>query len=274
MAKEERKRLAPTGETLRELYLKSGNRCAYPNCNKSVFNDKGLYVCQVCHIEAAEPGGERFNEDQTNEECRHFSNLLLMCYDHHVETNNVTAFTVDRMRKIKAEHEKKYSDVIGTMLLAVVDHTKLTETAPAKALKKMNSVLAWNLGPSELSQSANEINEMVARLSTIPVPSRQLFHILVERGENGEHGAELEVGIAEVQQATGLSSKELRECLYILDKNGLTYNNGTNDFGVQMVGISRLGSGWPVWVDIRKFCDRERIDLSNFIMNLDFSFLD
>lgn len=32
------KRLAPTRDTLRELYLKSGNRCAFPECKKALFN--------------------------------------------------------------------------------------------------------------------------------------------------------------------------------------------------------------------------------------------
>lgn len=50
------KRLAPTRDTVRELYLKSGNRCAFPGCNKALFNAKGVFVGHICHIEAAEPG--------------------------------------------------------------------------------------------------------------------------------------------------------------------------------------------------------------------------
>jgi hypothetical protein len=49
-------------------------------------NHKAQWVGEVCHIEAALPGGERFNKAMTNEERRHRSNLLLMCHDHHVET--------------------------------------------------------------------------------------------------------------------------------------------------------------------------------------------
>jgi hypothetical protein len=60
-ADEKPKRLTPTKDTLRELYLKSGNRCAFPGCHKALFNSKGVFVGQICHIEAAESGGQRFN---------------------------------------------------------------------------------------------------------------------------------------------------------------------------------------------------------------------
>lgn len=274
MATEKRKRLAPTRETLRELYLKSGNRCAYPNCKKSLFNNKGIFVAQICHIEAAESGGERFNKNQSNEECRSSANLLLMCYDHHVETDDVKIFTVERMQRIKAEHEQKYSDVIGTMLLTVVDHTKLTKPSTAETLERMNSLLNWGLNKSELSEAVDELREMTERLSRIPIPSRQLFLVLVERGKKGGFGVDLALEIPEVQQATGLSNKELRECFSILDGNRFTFDNDRNDFGVEVVGVSSLDSGWPIWVDIRQYCKMEGIELSNFIINLDFSILD
>jgi hypothetical protein len=39
----------------------------------------GVFIGQLCHIEAAEEGGQRFNERMTNEERRAFENLLLLC---------------------------------------------------------------------------------------------------------------------------------------------------------------------------------------------------
>ena len=50
------KRLAPTADTLRELFLKSGNLCAFPACGKLMMNAEGVFIGQVCHIEAAEEG--------------------------------------------------------------------------------------------------------------------------------------------------------------------------------------------------------------------------
>ena len=73
---EEAKRLAPKSETLRELFLRSGNLCAYPGCNKLMLSESAKFVGQLCHIEAAEKGGERFNENMTNEQRRAAANLI------------------------------------------------------------------------------------------------------------------------------------------------------------------------------------------------------
>jgi len=39
----------------------SGNQCAYPTCTESLVDEFGGYVGNVCHIEAAEKGGQRYN---------------------------------------------------------------------------------------------------------------------------------------------------------------------------------------------------------------------
>jgi hypothetical protein len=103
------KRLAPRYETFRELFLKSGNLCAFPGCDTLMMNEDGLFIGQLCHIEAAEEGGERFNPNMTNEERRSASNLMLMCYPHHPETNNVSRYGVPEMMRIKAAHERRFS---------------------------------------------------------------------------------------------------------------------------------------------------------------------
>lgn len=115
MAPEKAKRLNPLPETLRELFLKSGNCCAFPDCQRLMMNSDGIFIGQVCHIEGAEEGGERFNPDRTNEERRHFSNLMLMCYEHHTITNDVLKYPVDVLRKMKADHEAKFTDVAKAM---------------------------------------------------------------------------------------------------------------------------------------------------------------
>ncbi|KEZ64708.1 hypothetical protein AAY86_10595 [Pseudomonas amygdali pv. tabaci str. ATCC 11528] len=274
MEKENPKRLAPTRDTLRELYLKSGNRCAFPKCRKTIFNASGNFVGQVCHIEAAEPGGERFNKDQTNELRRGFDNLMLMCYEHHIETNKVDLYSVAAMKKMKKDHEALFSDVIGVMLFEVFDHTKLSNPLVPSTLQKINRVSGWGLTQGELNENLEELKKMIGGLSKIPEPSRKLFLILVERGEKDEFGTELVVEVSEIQQVTGLGKEELRSCFAILDKKGFTQDNGKTEFGIESVSVSTLRSGWCVWLDIKEFCMSQNTPLEDFIINLDFSSLD
>ena len=77
------RRLEPTKSVLRELFLKSGNECAFPSCHHKIISSDGTFLAQICHIEAALENGERFNPNQTNKERRAFDNLMLMCYAHH-----------------------------------------------------------------------------------------------------------------------------------------------------------------------------------------------
>jgi hypothetical protein len=97
-------------DTLRELHLKSGNLCAFPECNHLMMNKDGTFIGQICHIEAAEDGGERFNENMTDDERAAFANLMLMCYEHHTITNDVDEFPVESLQQMKAEHEAKFTD--------------------------------------------------------------------------------------------------------------------------------------------------------------------
>lgn len=98
-------RLAPKYNTLKALFARSGNQCAFPGCTHALFNLKNDFIGQVCHIEAALPEGPRYNETQTDEGRRAYSNLLLLCYAHHIEIDRDVEFTVERLENIKQRHE-------------------------------------------------------------------------------------------------------------------------------------------------------------------------
>jgi hypothetical protein len=103
-------RKSPSAESLKLLYVRSGNECAFPGCEHPIFNDKGLYIAQLCHIKAANKGGPRYDETQTDEERRAPSNLLFMCHRHHKETDNEKEYSVEKLTKIKRNHEQKFTE--------------------------------------------------------------------------------------------------------------------------------------------------------------------
>lgn len=90
------------------LFAKSGNVCAFPGCTHELVTTKDLFVGQVCHIEAARPGGQRYNPNSTDEHRRSASNLILLCYRHHKETDDVVAFDADALRSMKQQHESTH----------------------------------------------------------------------------------------------------------------------------------------------------------------------
>lgn len=99
-------RLSPKLETLRALFARSGNQCAFPGCTHPLVNGDNLFIAQVCHIEAASSGGERFNLYSDDEYRRSYDNLILLCYPHHIETDDVDRYPVEKLREMKLNHEQ------------------------------------------------------------------------------------------------------------------------------------------------------------------------
>jgi len=78
-----------TPSTKRRLFVLSGAKCSSPNCNNPlVAPDSETIISKICHIEAAEPGGARFNSQMTDDERRHFNNLILLCDGCHSMVDN------------------------------------------------------------------------------------------------------------------------------------------------------------------------------------------
>lgn len=125
-------RLAPKLETLRALFARSGNQCAFPGCTQPLINKKNLFIGQVCHIEAANVGGERYNKNSTDEYRRSYDNLFLLCYPHHVETDNVDEYSVERLTEMKLTHESLFEK----------SDFKIDESELMKLTHKMNEY--WN----------------------------------------------------------------------------------------------------------------------------------
>jgi hypothetical protein len=122
-------RLAPKLEVVRALFARSGNQCAFPGCTQPLVSDNNKFIGQICHIEAAMPKGERYNESQSDEDRRAYENLILFCYPHHIETDDVDEYTVDILTKIKLEHE----------LLFEKSDFKIDESALRKLVNEMDA---------------------------------------------------------------------------------------------------------------------------------------
>ncbi len=97
-----------TISTIKKLYGLSGNRCAFPGCQENLIDGDGDLISQICHIESAEVGGERYNPNQTDDDRRAFENLIVLCPKHHIKTNDVSKYPVQELKRMKANHESQY----------------------------------------------------------------------------------------------------------------------------------------------------------------------
>ena len=148
-------RLAPTLKTWKALLARSGNQCAFPGCDQALINDKNQFIGQLCHIEAAMPKGPRYNEGQTDEERRAYENLLLLCYPHHIETNDGDEYPVEKLQDIKQRHEATHESsrfqIKEAELLKLVEETEKFWARIERLNRVEHSMqeLAFEINPKE-----------------------------------------------------------------------------------------------------------------------------
>jgi hypothetical protein len=100
-----------TQATLKKLFASSGNQCAFPDCTQEIVDKEGNMIGIICHIEAAEQGGLRYNPAQTDKERAHYNNLIVLCGTHHKiidNADNLDKYTVDALQEMKEAHENTY----------------------------------------------------------------------------------------------------------------------------------------------------------------------
>jgi hypothetical protein len=95
----------PSKATLKRLFALSGNRCAFPKCGTQLAQGTTL-IGEICHIKGRQPGSARHDASQSDEQRNSYTNLLLLCPNHHaVIDDDVESYTVERLLKMKADHE-------------------------------------------------------------------------------------------------------------------------------------------------------------------------
>lgn len=184
---EEPRRLKPTIDTLRKLFAVSGNLCAYTDCPKTLFGPEGRFGAHVCHIESPVKGGPRFNPNMTNEERRAPSNLMLLCYDHHAEiddVNNLRKFSTRRLREMKDAHEWRFINPASVISASeqFKDWDQTDMLVPPKNLHRFIKQRQYLLKDEEEWRSfIAPIQDAVRRLAKTPFQSRAVFELICEK---------------------------------------------------------------------------------------------
>ncbi|MFB2582351.1 HNH endonuclease signature motif containing protein [Herbiconiux sp. P15] len=176
-----RKRLRPTSATARELYLYSGNRCAFPGCSRPLLKKNGTWNCEIAHIHGVMPTSARGQHDLTNEQLRSPSNLLLLCLDHHNEVDNKALdakFTVQVVKKMKADHEALYREAIIAGLERIVDVTMGIEpTYPS------NLGAVGDFDDEMLPTSLADLKRYIDEIADQPAGFRDLLALILIYGK-------------------------------------------------------------------------------------------
>ena len=101
----------PTQTVIKRLFARSGDRCAYPRCTVTLVQSETV-VGEICHILASSPDGPRYDEHQSPQARHGYDNLILLCPIHHeIVDDDPEAYTKERLRKMKIDHEASTGDI-------------------------------------------------------------------------------------------------------------------------------------------------------------------
>lgn len=263
---EEVKRLTPKPEVLRELFLKSGNVCAFPDCLHPIVDSNGIYVAQLCHIEAAAIGGPRFNASQSNEQRRQFENLLLMCNRHHKETDDVTRFPVSKMKEIKRSHESKFEKILDSLANDVYDVALAYEPIPPQSAEAFVEE-GW-IEEEEIPVYLDEMSQLLQLLHKISPVTRKILLLVVNRADpsNGHFS------LNEFQYVVSMESKEAYNHIAILESYGLLYDDEDSNLFERKLRLQSITkeSPHPVILLLKEYCEKRSVDLSAILVDLNF----
>jgi hypothetical protein len=123
----------PSRPTVKKLFAFSGNLCAFPKCKTPVvYPGSDSIVCEVCHIKGEKSTAARWDPNQSDEDRHGFDNLILLCGVHHkVVDDDEDAYTVERLRKMKRDHEMKFQgaavdDALAERVAVLIQNNTIT----------------------------------------------------------------------------------------------------------------------------------------------------
>ncbi|MFA6545703.1 MAG: hypothetical protein WCS99_14900 [Limisphaerales bacterium] len=96
---------------LKLLWGLAAARCAHPECRKPLVKeatplDREAIIGKIAHIISISPSGPRHDSTKSADYLNSYENLLLLCGNHHDEVDpQESTFTVDTLRRWKADHE-------------------------------------------------------------------------------------------------------------------------------------------------------------------------
>lgn len=89
----------------------SGGRCYWPSCSEPLLKQvEGTFkiALEIAHICAANPNGERYVPEMSEDDRKSFDNLIFLCVAHHKtvdERGAESKYSIELLRKWKADRE-------------------------------------------------------------------------------------------------------------------------------------------------------------------------
>lgn len=274
--KQKKNRMEPLGQVSRELWMLSGNECAFPKCGERLVGEDGAFIGEVAHIVGAEAGSARHDPGLTRDELRAAENLMLLCANCHTRIDHVDSrhrYSVTALQGMKQTHEDRFRRAAAAFEADFRDYTRDAVVTYCTTLDQFAMTLSSPGAPprtdEERAVDVPLVNGFADRMSRLTDSARNLLAFLI-----AEPGL---LGLVEVSRRTKTGQYTIRRIVEELERENYAYIDPEPEEGEPREPI-RLTSpgyfdGWPFFEDLRAYAtDHETI--RRIIVDLDFSVLD
>ena len=124
--------------TIKALFAKSRNMCAFEGCRRMIVDETTNTVMgEIAHIEGVGKRSARYNPNLPVESLNDIENLILLCHEHHVKVDDKhNDYTVSQLREMKQRHEKfgrlDIEAVDGRLARIYMDHAVIKKNTVTK----------------------------------------------------------------------------------------------------------------------------------------------
>ncbi|MET9733395.1 HNH endonuclease [Streptomyces sp. NPDC006458] len=268
-------RKEPLSGVARRLWAFSGNECAWgdPHCSTRLVTEEGAWVGKIAHIIGAEPGSARHEawDGKDVDQLRDFDNLMLLCGVHHdLIDSGVTRddYTVEYLRAVKQKHEARYRYTVDDIEAEFRDTVNGSRVRPATTMLRF---FAWENAtqdPEDEQDLLELVNRFAGRVGGLTRMARQVLALVVH-----EETTDFELVLRRFSADRTTLLSVVRE----LQKAEMVYLHA-EEYDEDRGRLSLLGGaleGVPeMWDELRGFCRDEKVDLTEILVDLDFSRLD
>jgi hypothetical protein len=164
-------RMAITDRTRKDLWARSGNRCALCHTELSLkqeLSQSDLNIGEECHIISEKLAGPRHSPNFPDYDA--CDNLVLLCRNHHrmIDEDSIF-FSVELIRKIKSNHELWVKSCLETADKKLDPKVRFYPriTSGKRLVEIVDSVHAHHFDHDELntSEEAEQVSEFIQNMS-------------------------------------------------------------------------------------------------------------
>lgn len=252
--------------TMKELFAVSGNLCALcleKGKTTLLVDGKGHFISEMAHIRAQQKGGPRYDPTfkNVNEAC----NLIALCNNCHEEIDKYPEeYSVERLENLKKNHEAKFTTAIRD-LATIHDVTKNNVPIYPKTLNKLLD--GEEFSDEEFKIMKHDIYAFITSLKELPANCRKFLEICAYKSKNEDC-----VLTSEIQMSLNISFQDLKNIYDVCNEKGFVIAD--KEENKEYFYLHYKHKLLDVFRELKDFSKRQKIPLSTFFENLDFSSLD